>query len=155
MDANKRNRTIFSRRLTQLRRSNGMTQKQIAQSLSIDRSTYAYYELDKTKPDFETLVRISNIYQVSLDYLLGQSDSPSSPSVVVREPGPTYGDALSESVPLSGLSEDEQSFIIMYRQMDDQQRRSMLEYALSCLRNRFGEEKDAESNNGGDNTAGG
>ena len=62
MDAKQRNRTIFSRRLTQLRRNNGMTQKQIAQSLSIDRSTYAYYELDKTKPDFETLVRISNIY---------------------------------------------------------------------------------------------
>lgn len=50
-----------------------MTQKQIVQSLSIDRSTYAYYELDKTKPDFETLVRISNIYQVSVDYLLGQT----------------------------------------------------------------------------------
>ena len=141
MDAKQRNRTIFSRRLTQLRRNNGMTQKQIAQSLSIDRSTYAYYELDNTKPDFETLVRISNIYQVSLDYLLGQSDSPSPKVVVVKEPDATYGDALTQPIPFSGLSEDEQSFIIMYRQMDDQQRRSMLEYALTCLRQRFGAEK--------------
>ena len=98
-------------------------------------------ELDKTKPDFETLVRISNIYQVSLDYLLGQSDSPSPKVVVVKEPDATYGDALTQPIPFSGLSEDEQSFIIMYRQMDDQQRRSMLEYALTCLRQRFGAEK--------------
>ena len=144
MDEKKRNRTIFSRRLTQLRRSNGLTQKQIAQSLSIDRSTYAYYELDKTKPDFETLVRISNIYQVSLDYLLGQSNAPSKKEVVVREPMFSYGDALTESAPFFGLSDDEQSFLIMFRQMNGEQRQTLLEYALQCLRDQFSAEEEQD-----------
>ena len=142
MDAKQHNRTVFSRRLTQLRRNSGMTQKKIAQSLSIDRSTYAYYELDKTKPDFETLVRISNIYQVSVDYLLGQTDSPGIGSVVrVQEPTLSYGDLSDDPTPLSYLTEDEQSFLIMFRQMDDQQRQNLLEYALECLRYQFDAER--------------
>ena len=61
MSNDKRARSVFSERLRMLRKSNNLTQKQVAQSLSIDRSTYAYYEIDKTKPDYDTLLRISRI----------------------------------------------------------------------------------------------
>ena len=61
----------------------------------------------------------------------------------------TYGDALTQPIPFSGLSEDEQSFIIMYRQMDDQQRRSMLELSLihisRCIRTWSGRQRRKRS----------
>lgn len=61
--------------LRQLRRMNGLTQNTVAKALGIDRSTYAYYELGKTRPDYETLIKISNLYDVNLRFLLGQSDT--------------------------------------------------------------------------------
>ena len=71
MHANKMKRSVFAHRLRMLRRQMGVTQKEIAQSLNIDRSTYAYYETDKTNPDLITLRRIASIFHVSTDYLLG------------------------------------------------------------------------------------
>ena len=49
MHANKMKRSVFAHRLRMLRRQMGVTQKEIAQSLNIDRSTYAYYETDKDR----------------------------------------------------------------------------------------------------------
>ena len=83
MSNDKRARSVFSERLRMLRKSNNLTQKQVAQSLSIDRSTYAYYEIDKTKPDYDTLLRISRIFNVSVDFLLGR-DRDASASVTLH-----------------------------------------------------------------------
>ena len=77
-----------------------------------------------------------------MDYLLGQTDSPGIGSVVrVQEPTLSYGDLSDDPTPLSYLTEDEQSFLIMFRQMDDQQRQNLLEYALECLRYQFDAER--------------
>ena len=84
MSNDKRARSVFSERLRMLRKSNNLTQKQVAQSLSIDRSTYAYYEIDKTKPDYDTLLRISRIFNVSVDFLLGR-DRDASASVTLHD----------------------------------------------------------------------
>ena len=136
MESKEKSRSVFSKRLSLLRRTSGMTQKQVAQSLSIDRSTYAYYENDKTKPDYGTLVRIARIFQVSCDYLLGLTDSdhPAAP-VTVREPSISYGSPLSGASSLCSLSDDEQSFLIMFRQMNTDQRRALLEFALAHMQN--------------------
>lgn len=133
-----KNRSVFSQRLSLLRRASGMTQKQVAQSLSIDRSTYAYYENDKTKPDYGTLTRIAHIFQVSTDYLLGLTDSNVPATSVMREPPMSYGAPLTGAASLSSLTEDEQSFLIMFRQMTADQRRQLLEYALTTVQDQFG-----------------
>lgn len=132
-----KNRSVFSQRLSLLRRASGMTQKQVAQSLSIDRSTYAYYENDKTKPDYGTLARIARIFQVSTDYLLGLTNTNAPSHSIMREPSLMYGGALNGATALSSLSEDEKSFLIMFRQMTADQRRQLLEYALTTVQDQF------------------
>ena len=62
-------RSVFADRLRELRKISRMTQKQVAQILNLDRSTYAYYETDTTKPDYNTLVRIARMFRVSTDYM--------------------------------------------------------------------------------------
>ena len=61
----------LSERLKLLRRIHGLTQNEVSSILSLDRSTYAYYEAEKARPSLETLVRVARYYQVSLEFLLG------------------------------------------------------------------------------------
>lgn len=61
----------LNKRLRLLRSYNGLKQAEVAKCLGVDRSTYAYYELGKTRPSYETVILVSYLYDVSTDYLLG------------------------------------------------------------------------------------
>jgi transcriptional regulator with XRE-family HTH domain len=63
---------IFSQRLKQLREDRNLTQKDIAKHIGKTRQAIALYELGKREPDFEVLLKISDFFSVSLDYLLGR-----------------------------------------------------------------------------------
>lgn len=67
---------MYADRLVHLRRTCGLTQQQIADRLKISRSTYAQYELGRRRPDYEILIDLANIFNVSVDYLLGRTDDP-------------------------------------------------------------------------------
>ena len=51
-----------------------LTQKDVADFLGADRSTYAKYETGDSEPNLDTLIRLSNFFGVSLEYLIGQTD---------------------------------------------------------------------------------
>ena len=57
-------------KLWALRIMHDLTQKQVAQLLGIDRSTYAYYELGKHEPSLCKLKKLAAYYKVSIDFLL-------------------------------------------------------------------------------------
>ena len=42
--------------------------------------TYANYEYGKREPDFNTVKQLADLFEVSLDYLLGKSDRKKAPS---------------------------------------------------------------------------
>jgi len=63
-------------RLKEVRTKNGYSQQLIADYLSVARSTVAMWETENSEPDIETLKKLASYYQVSVDYLLGASDSP-------------------------------------------------------------------------------
>lgn len=60
-------------RWVELRKGKNLTQEQLAVKLGIQRSTYSNYELGKREPDFETAKLIADFFEVSVDYLLGNS----------------------------------------------------------------------------------
>lgn len=62
----------FGPRLKILRIKNEMTQRQVAFYLHIDRTTYAGYELGKRFPDVHILCKLADLFNVSVDYLLGR-----------------------------------------------------------------------------------
>lgn len=63
-------------KLRRFRENSGYTQQQMADALNIDRSTYAYYETGKTNPSLETLMKIKDILNVSLEDLLESESKP-------------------------------------------------------------------------------
>lgn len=65
----------FGERLAALRKEKGISQAQLAKMLNMGQSTIAMYERNKRRPDPETLERLADFFQVSVDYLLGRTDS--------------------------------------------------------------------------------
>lgn len=63
----------FVKQLRGLRELHGYTQNEVAKKLYVDRTTYAWYELGAVQPQIDTLVRLAELYGVSVDFLLGVS----------------------------------------------------------------------------------
>ncbi len=60
----------ISERLKQLRAEKGLTQAQVAQRISVTRSTLSAYENGTRYPSYDVLVRLAYLFGVSTDYLL-------------------------------------------------------------------------------------
>ena len=63
---------IMAQRLRELRRKAGMTQIEVAEKINVSQSSYAYYETAKKEPKIDTLQRLADLYQTSIDYLVGR-----------------------------------------------------------------------------------
>jgi transcriptional regulator with XRE-family HTH domain len=62
----------FPERLKQLRTNKELTQRELAKQLSLSNGSIAMYETGKREPDFNTLEKIADYFNVSTDYLLGR-----------------------------------------------------------------------------------
>jgi transcriptional regulator with XRE-family HTH domain len=60
-------------RLAFLRDQRGLTQEELATSLGISRASLSHYEKNRREPDTETLGKIADLFQVSIDYLVGRT----------------------------------------------------------------------------------
>lgn len=66
--------TTFGDRLSNLRNKKKMSQDELAKVLKVGKSTLGMYETDKRKPDHEMLNKIADLFEVSIDYLLGRAE---------------------------------------------------------------------------------
>ena len=67
-------KTPFGSILAGIRKEHGkMTQQQLAEKLGVERGAVANYESKGKLPHLETLIKIAELFQVSLDYLIGRS----------------------------------------------------------------------------------
>ena len=64
--------------LRRLREEHNYTQLQVSSRLNISRQAYSNYETGKRVPDLDTLIRLADIYQVTLEQLLTQVCSKNS-----------------------------------------------------------------------------
>ncbi|MBR2909812.1 MAG: helix-turn-helix transcriptional regulator [Clostridia bacterium] len=58
--------------LKKLRKTEKKTQKEMASILNVAESTYNGYEKEINEPNIETLIKLADYYNVSLDYLVGR-----------------------------------------------------------------------------------
>lgn len=64
------------KRIKDLREDNDLTQTQIASKLNISQRGYSHIETGNNDISTEILIKLSNIYGVNTDYILGISDNP-------------------------------------------------------------------------------
>lgn len=70
------NMSTIGTRLKQLRDSQHWTLKQVADKLGLKgHSTYSNWEYDRTQPDADMFAKLSELYKVSVDYLISGMES--------------------------------------------------------------------------------
>ena len=62
-------------RLKALRKSRNISQLKLALDLNMNQNTISRYENREREADYETLVRFADYFDVSLDFLLGRTDT--------------------------------------------------------------------------------
>lgn len=61
----------FGNKLKELRLQAGLTQKQLAERVGVTKSVISFYELRERTPSPDILIKLSNVFHVTTDYLLG------------------------------------------------------------------------------------
>lgn len=104
-------------RIKQLREELNLNQEELAKKLNISPSTIGMYETNRRQPNYEILENLSNIFNCSIDYLLGKSD--------IRNPEEIKIDADKINIGLSAKD---------YENITDNQRKQIEEFAKLVLK---------------------
>ena len=73
--------SVFAERLKLLRQARSMTQSRLAELLAVNPRAYSRWERGDNVPHLETLVKIADILQVTLDELVGRTKEVSDPKI--------------------------------------------------------------------------
>ena len=114
---------LFGQRLRDLRRRCKMTQQSVADRLQIHRSTYTKYEIGGVTPDQQGLLKLAEIFGVTVDYLLGRSD---------EEPTRLANDENQPTM----LTLQEKVLVQLFRQLDRRQQNELVARAQQEFRER-------------------
>ena len=69
------NKITFAMRLKKLREQKRLNQTELANLLKVSNGSISKWERGDRQPDYETLEKIADTFNVTIDYLLGRSDS--------------------------------------------------------------------------------
>ena len=86
--------------LKSARKAAGMTQAEVAKIVGITQNGYSYWENGKAKIDNESLAKLSRIFGVSIDYLIGVDDSLDGKAIRI----PVLG-SVPAGVPLEAIED--------------------------------------------------
>jgi transcriptional regulator with XRE-family HTH domain len=67
---------MMYRRIRDLREDNDLTQREVSRELNCSQQVYSNYELGQRDIPTDILIKLSALYNVSVDYILGISDNP-------------------------------------------------------------------------------
>ena len=102
---------LIAQRIRELRKQSGLSQQQVADALGVDRSAYTYFENGATDIKLDRLMRLSDIFSVSVDQMLPKECFAAGPveplaeNSVVHEKG-----LLTQKI-------DETSLLLLYRRL--------------------------------------
>lgn len=84
----------ISERLHELRKQAGYSQEQVAEMLEISRQAVSKWESGQGKPEIDNIVKLTEIYNVSADYILLGTERESVPVPVKKELSREYKIAI-------------------------------------------------------------
>ena len=89
------------------RKAKGLTQVEVARAIGITQHGYSYWENEKARIDQDQLLKLANLFDVSVDYLLGNESSPSRGTRI-----PVLGD-VAAGIPIEAIQD-----IVDYEEID-------------------------------------
>ncbi len=100
---------FLANRMRELRKAAGLTQDEVAKYLNIERQTYCNYENQNRTPPLEIVLRLSDYYHVSVDYLLRESEETTAHA-------------------LFPLSSAEEAYLRSFRSLTPQSQKEVLQF---------------------------
>ena len=97
--------------LKKLRQEAGVSQQKLADIILVSQQSVNKYENKDVEPDVETLTKIAEFFDVSLDFLVGRTN--------VKE--------MADKTRLSDLSGDEAKLVREFRRLTDRQKKCIIE----------------------------
>lgn len=94
---------MLGQKLAELRKKKGLSQYEMADRLGVSRGKLANYEQGSRQPDFDTLSKLADFFDVSTDYLLGRTETPRTDN---KLPELTTKDERDISKKLENILED-------------------------------------------------
>ena len=76
---------MFQQKLKELRSLSNLSQKELATKLSMSPNIICEYEKGRSQPNIDTLIKLSTIFNCSVDYLVGCDKAPLSNVTLTRE----------------------------------------------------------------------
>ena len=67
---------MIYQRIRDLREDNDWKQEYVAEKIGITQTTYSKYELGKVNIPLDMMIKLADLYHVSVDYLVGRTDEP-------------------------------------------------------------------------------
>ena len=120
---------MLSENLRILRKSFKLTQQEVADILGVDRSTYTFYEAGKSTPTKENMIKLCDIYNVTVGYLLGVEKNCPEFKVASRS------DRVDEGTEgLSEISRHEKFLIMAYRSLDSEKKDQLIDIVKTALK---------------------
>lgn len=95
--------------LKKLRNKKGVSQQKLADAIEVSQQSINKYENHKIEPDIQTLIKLADYFETSVDYLIGHTDI----------------NHVVESVSSYDLNADEAAIIDDYRKLSKKQKESI------------------------------
>ena len=111
-------------RLRAIRKEYGLTQQNIADVLGVDRTTYTVYEGGSITPSPATLVKLSQIYNVTVGYLIGVEENHPELRKIPEE---KQEKKLLSSDPISLLKKEEKELMLYFRVLSDAEKHKIID----------------------------
>ena len=108
-------------KLKLLRLQMGKTQGEVASHIGVDRSTYSYYELGRTSPDWDMIKRLANFFNVSHYALLEDENK-----FILGDSGRNQS--------FEDLNFEERKLILDFRSLSLKDRKKLTEFLKSLVK---------------------
>ncbi|MEI3337600.1 MAG: helix-turn-helix transcriptional regulator [Clostridium sp.] len=105
---------MINKRIRELRIEKELTQEDIAKMLNKSTNNISQYETGKRQPDINTIIKIAEYFNVSIDYLMGRTET--------RE---LADDFIKKNLK---LTDDEKKILSQYRNLNKEGEKQAKEY---------------------------
>lgn len=139
------NNTKFALVLRKCRENSGLTQKQVADALGVERSTYSYYETGITRPTGVMIIKLSNIFNIKYKILMDAVSDIEFDESREPESNTAISDiAWRERERMITIGKDEQNLLLKYRTLTTEQKGKLFDTLDEMRMENFEKERKAK-----------
>ena len=95
-------------RIKYLRENLQLSQEELAEKLNLSKGIISLYEQEKRKPSLEILIKLSEFFNVSIDYILGRTDKTESIPIAA---------STKDNIDLSDICDEDKEAIMRFIEM--------------------------------------